>query len=319
MAKIQAAVVGVGYLGKFHAEKYAALPDVDLVAVADTDSAAAHAVAKRLGADAVTDYRALLGKVEAISVVVPTQHHYAIAADFLRHGAHVLIEKPITETLAEADELIELAKQHGRVLQVGHLERFNAAVMDLWLALDQPMFIESHRLAPFKPRGTDVSVVLDLLIHDIDIILNIVRSEVKHIAASGAAVLSDAVDIVNARLEFESGCVANVTASRISLKTERKMRIFQHDAYVSVDFQERILSIRRKGKDEMFPGIPNIETEEKCYPQDDALMREIAHFVKTVREGGRPLVAGEDGRRALRTASEISSLIAANSAMGNAR
>jgi predicted dehydrogenase len=312
MAKTQAAVVGVGYLGKFHAEKYATLPDVDLVAVVDTDPAVAQAASQRLGVDMVTDYRALLGKVEAVSVVVPTQHHHRIAADFLRHGAHVLIEKPIAETVAQADELIALAAQNKRVLQVGHLERFNAAVMDLWLALDEPMFIESHRLAPFRPRGTDVSVVLDLLIHDIDIILNIVRSDVKRIAASGAAVLSDAVDIVNARLEFKSGCVANVTASRISLKTERKMRIFQRNAYISVDFQERVLSIRQKGKGEMFPGIPNIETEEKRYPQDDALMSEIAHFVKTLREGGRPLVSGEDGRRALQTASEISALISAN-------
>ena len=305
-------MIGVGYLGRFHAEKYAALADCELVAVVDTDAAKARELAARLNVQPLTDYRELLARVDAVSIVVPTQSHHAVAADFLRHGAHVLIEKPMTVTVAQADELIELAREHRRVLQVGHLERFNAAVMDLGQALSQPLFIEAHRLAPFKPRGTDVSVVLDLMIHDIDIILNIVRSDVRSIAASGAAVLSDAIDIVNARLEFESGCVANVTASRISLKTERKMRVFQPDAYLSVDFQERVLSVRRKGTAEMFPGVPSIDSSEQRYDRDDALLTEIRHFLSTVRSGGTPLVSGEDGRRALKTAIEISELIARN-------
>lgn len=314
MDKLRTAVIGVGYLGRFHAEKYAALPDSQLVGVVDTDLARAQELGARLGAPAYSDYRELLGRVDAVSIVVPTQAHHAVASDFLRHGAHVLIEKPITVTVEQADDLIGLASSHGRVLQVGHLERFNAAVMDLGRALKQPLFIEAQRLAPFKPRGTDVSVVLDLMIHDIDIILNIVGSDPKSIAASGASVLSDEIDIVNARLEFENGCVANVTASRISLKTERKMRVFQPDAYLSVDFQERVLSVRRKGTGEMFPGIPSIDSHEQKYEKDDALMTEIRHFLSAIRSGTRPLVTGEDGRRALATAIQISELIARNRA-----
>ncbi len=306
---IDAAVIGTGYLGRFHAEKYARLEHARLVAVCDTDARTAQAVAERLGTRAVTDHRALLGRVQAVSIVVPTRLHHPIARDFLEAGADVLIEKPITATVAEADELIALARARGRILQVGHLERFNRAVRGLHEVLDRPRFIESHRLAPFKPRGTDVSVILDLMIHDIDIILDIVDSPLAEVRASGVPVLTPAVDIANARLEFTDGCVANVTASRISLKSERKMRIFQPDAYLSLDFQERALSIHRKGPGEQFPGVPEIASERLRYEETDPLAEEIAHFLDCVRTRARPLVTGEDGRRALATAMRIARLL----------
>ena len=306
---IDTAVIGTGYLGRFHAEKYARLPGARLVAVCDADPAVARRVGSGLGVEAVTDHRRLLGRVQAVSIAVPTRLHHAIARDFLAAGADVLIEKPITTTVAEADELIALAEREGRILQVGHLERFNRAVLGLHEVLDRPRFIESHRLAPFKPRGTDVSVILDLMIHDIDIILEIVRSPLQDIRASGVAVLTPATDIANARLEFADGCVANVTASRISLKSERKMRIFQPDAYLSLDFQDRVLRIHRKGRGEQLPGIPEIERDDRHYPQGDALLDEIAHFLDCVRHRTRPLVGGEAGRRALATAIRIAELL----------
>ncbi len=313
MSKITTAVVGVGYLGRFHARKYAQLPDSQLVAVADIDPQAARAVAHELGVEALNDYRELLGRVDAVSIVVPTSLHYETTRDFLMHGSHVLVEKPVTRTVGEAQALIELAQVQGRILQVGHLERFNTAILDLDRVLNRPLFIESHRLAPYKPRGTDVSVVLDLMIHDIDIILNIVRSDLARIDASGVPVLSDAVDIANARLVFENGCVANVTASRVSMKTERKMRVFQHDAYISIDFQDRVLSVHRKGTGEMFPGIPEIESEKFKYEDGDALKTEIECFLKTIRENGKPVVSGEDGKRALETATRITELVTGQS------
>ncbi|MCG6867902.1 MAG: Gfo/Idh/MocA family oxidoreductase [Gammaproteobacteria bacterium] len=309
MPTLRTAVIGVGYLGRFHAEKFAMLPQSELVAVADSREESAAEVANRLGVDAVTDYRDLLGRVDAVSIVVPTRSHFSIARDFLGHGTHVLIEKPMTSTVEEAGDLIDLAREKGRVLQVGHLERFNNAILDLDRVLDRPMFIESHRVAPFKPRGTDVSVILDLMIHDIDIILNMVGADLDRIDASGVPVLSDEVDIANARLVFENGCVANVTASRISMKSERKMRIFQHDAYISVDFQERVLSIHRKGDGEMFPGIPDIESEQTRHEDGDALRTEIDHFLHAAIEGREPLVTGEDGKRALEAAMRITELL----------
>lgn len=306
---IDTAVIGAGYLGRFHAQKYARLDGARLVAVCDTDAARAREIAGPLGARAVSDHRALLGTVEAVSIAVPTRLHHAVARDFLEAGADVLIEKPITTTVAEADELIELAGRHGRILQVGHLERFNRAVLGLHQVLDRPRFIESHRLAPFKPRGTDVSVILDLMIHDIDIILDIVGSPLTDVRASGVPVLTGAVDIANARLEFADGCVANVTASRISRKSERKMRVFQPDAYLSLDFQQRVLEIHRKGGGEMYPGVPNIDSERRQFGEGDALYDEIAHFLDCVRTRRRPLVSGEDGRRALATAIRIAGLL----------
>ena len=309
MGKIKTAVIGVGYLGKFHADKYANLPNSELVAVVDADENTAKTIADKHQIDFYTDYKPLLGKVDAISIAAPTTLHYQIAKDFLSNGSHVLIEKPITVTVAEADELINLAKSQGLLIQVGHLERFNAAILDLDQVLEKPMFIESHRLAPFNPRATDVNVVLDLMIHDIDIILNIVRSEVKSIAASGTPVLTNSTDIANVRLEFENGCVANVTASRVSLKTERKMRLFQPDSCITIDFHNRAMTVYMKGDQEMFPGIPEIESKESVYENNDALREEIIAFLNSIESGTPTLVSGEDGRRALATATEISRLL----------
>jgi predicted dehydrogenase len=311
MDEVRCAVVGVGYLGRFHAEKYAALPGCRLVGVCDTDPDAAARLAGQLGVPAFTDHRQLLGQVDAVSVVVPTSVHHAVARDFLDAGADVLVEKPITVTLAEADDLIDLAERRGRVLMVGHLERFNAAILGLNLRDDKPLFIESHRLAPFKPRANDVSVVLDLMIHDIDIILDVVDAELERIDAKGVPVLTGDVDIANARLVFRNGCVANVTASRVSLKVERKMRLFMPSAYYSVDFQNRVLTCHRKGAGEMFPGIPEILSEESVFENGDALRTEIEHFVDCVRTRSEPLVSGRAGRRALATATEITRLLQA--------
>lgn len=309
MKKLKCAVVGTGYLGKFHAEKYASLPDCELVAVVDINEAAANAVAQRHGASALTDYQSLLGHVDAVSIVVPTTLHHAVSKDFLNGGAHVLVEKPITVTVAEADELIEIAERKNLILQVGHLERFNPAVLGMDNLDEKPLFIESHRLSPFNPRANDVSVVLDLMIHDIDIILALVGSEVERIDASGTSVLTQGIDIANARVVFKSGCVANVTASRISMKMERKMRMFRPSSYVSIDFQNRILTKHRTGQKEMFPGIPEIVTEESVFENGDALLEEIKHFVNCIRTGANPLVPGEAGKRALETALEISKLL----------
>jgi predicted dehydrogenase len=303
--KIRSAVIGVGYLGHFHAEKYAELANAELVAVVDLDRERAEAVAGKTGARAFTDYREILDLVDAVSIVVPTQAHYEVAKAFLEKGVHVLLEKTITTTLAEADELIRIAATQKVVFQVGHLERFNPVVRALDGIVRQPGFIESIRIAPFKPRGTDVNVVLDLMIHDIDIIQNIVGSKVEQINSIGTPVFTDEEDIANARIRFANGCVANVTASRISLKSERKMRIFQPDAYISVDFQNKTFAVFRKGDGEMFPGIPNITKEEKCFEQGDALKSEIEAFLDAVINGKPPVVSGEDGRYALETALKI--------------
>jgi predicted dehydrogenase len=309
MKKLKCAVIGTGYLGKFHAEKYALLPDCELMAVVDIDQPAATAVAEKQGVLALTDYHALLGKVDAVSIVVPTTLHHAVARDFLQAGTHVLVEKPMTVTVEQADELIALAQENNVILQVGHLERFNPAILALDKSQNQPLFIESHRLSPFNPRANDVSVVLDLMIHDIDIILALVDSDIERIEASGTAVLTPGTDIANARLTFKNGCVANVTASRISMKTERKMRLFQPSAYISVDFQNKVLMRYRTGDKEMFPGIPEIVTEESVFAASDALLEEIKHFVNCIHSGKNPLVSGEAGRRALATAIQITQLI----------
>ncbi len=309
MSKLKCAVIGTGYLGKFHAEKYASLPNCELVAVVDINEQAAKDVAGKHGAEALTDYQSLLGNVDAVSIVVPTTLHHQVSKDFLNAGAHVLVEKPITVTVEEADELVAIAKEKNLILQVGHLERFNPAVMGLGDMDDKPVFIESHRLSPFNPRANDVSVVLDLMIHDIDIILAIVDSEVDRMEASGTSVLTKGTDIANARLTFKNGCVANVTASRISMKMERKMRMFRPNSYISVDFQERVLTKHFTGDKEMFPGVPSIETDKSVFENGDALLEEIKQFVACIETGTQPLVTGDAGRRALATAIEITKLL----------
>ncbi|MDN3518394.1 Gfo/Idh/MocA family oxidoreductase [Aquisalimonas lutea] len=306
MKPVRAAVIGVGYLGRFHAQKYAALESVELVGVVDADESRARAVAEEVGTTAFTDHGALLDSVDVVSIVVPTRFHHAVAAQCLDRGVHVLVEKPVTTTLEEADDLIRLAAQNNLVLQVGHLERFNAAVRGLAELVGTPMFIESNRLAPFNPRGADVSVVLDLMIHDIDIILKLVDRPVSRIDANGAPVISSDIDIANARIQFDNGCVANVTASRVSLKAERKMRLFQRNSYIALDFQQRSLDIRsRIHTDRDVPAMEDIRSEQRAFDDGDAIRAEIADFVDCVVHGRTPLVTGADGRQALATAIEI--------------
>jgi len=305
MNTLRAAVIGVGYLGNFHAQKYAAIPGIKLVGVVDKESARAAEIASALGTTPYSNHCDLIGKVDAVSVVVPTQFHYSVARDFLAAGVHVLIEKPITVTIEEADELIALAEKNRLVFQVGHLERFNPVLVALDGVLKQPLFIESVRIAPFKPRGTDVNVVLDLMIHDIELIQHIVKSPVESIDAIGAPVFTGEEDIANARIAFENGCVANVTASRISLKSERKMRIFQRDAYITLDFQNRKVLLAQKGSGELFPGVPNVRIDERELGQSDALLNEIESFIAAIREGKPPQVSGRDGKMALETALKI--------------
>jgi predicted dehydrogenase len=305
MEKVRAAVIGVGYLGRFHAQKYAAAADCELVAVVDADAAAATRVAAEVGTRAVGDYRTLLGHVDAVSVVTPTPLHHEIALAFLESGAHVLVEKPITETVAQARALIEAAGRGGRVLQVGHLERFNPVVLAAEAVLRQPRFLECHRLAPFRERGTDVNVVLDLMIHDIDLLQMIAGSAMESFDAIGTPVFSGEIDIANARIRFAGGCVANTTASRVSLKTERKLRVFQDDAYLSLDLQQKILTVIRKRTDAVAPGQLPVHIEEQSFEQGDALKAEIAAFLAAARGDGRVMVTGEDGLRALTTAIAI--------------
>jgi len=312
LATIRSAVIGVGYLGKFHAQKYASVPGSQLIAVVDANAEQGQEIASDLGCDYISDYKQLVGKVDVVSIAAPTTLHFEIAKFMLESGIHVLVEKPITVTLEEADELIAIAKDKDLVLQVGHLLRFHAAIMDLDSVLTKPTFIEAHRLAPYKPRATDVNVVLDLMIHDIDIILSLVDSDVVDIQASGTNVLSNTMDICNVRLTFADGCVANVTASRISLKTERKMRIFQEAGYVSVDFQEHSRAYFYIGDGEMFPGVPNIESKQSQYEPGDELKAEIESFLSCVRTGEKPLVSGEAGRRALSVATTISEMVSGN-------
>jgi predicted dehydrogenase len=313
MTKIRAAVIGVGYLGRFHAQKYAALADCELVAVVDADAEAAKRVAAEVGTRPLSDYRQLFGKVDAVSVVTPTQSHAEIAAGLLGSGAHVLVEKPIAETAEQAQQLIDLARQHRRVLQVGHLERFNPAILAAEPLLRAPRFIECHRLAPFRERGTEVNVVLDLMIHDIDLVQMIVGSPVASFDAIGTPVFSTEIDIANARLRFENGCVANVTASRVSLKTERKLRVFCDDAYMSLDLQQKILTVIRKRIPPAAAGELPVQIEEQSFAQGDALLAEIEAFMRAIRGEGPVMVTGEDGQRALRTAIAISERVGATS------
>jgi len=303
--KLKVGVVGVGYFGKFHVEKYASNPLVDLVGVVDLDSEKGGDIAERNGTRYFSDAAELYKKVDAVSIAVPTLYHYAVAQEFLKRGIHVLLEKPMTVTVEEARKLLETAQSKDCVLQIGHLERFNPALTALRKSLGHPRFIESHRLQSFIERAIDVDVIMDLMIHDIDVILDLVKSDVAEIRATGVPVVSPRIDIANARVTFENGCVANVTASRVSLKSMRKIRIFQPDAYFSIDFAQRKVSIHRKVADIEGSPFPKI-VEEKVNPQEyDALEAEVYAFVESVRNNTPPLVTGLDGLKALEVANEI--------------
>lgn len=305
MGNLRVGVVGVGYLGKFHAQKYNHMPQVDLVGVVDTDGKRAEQVARDNGTTCYPEHRSLFGKVDAISIAAPTPAHFSIAKDFLMQDVDVLIEKPITSVLEDADELIRLADSRGLIIQVGHLERFNPAVVALEGRISQPRFIESHRLSIYQGRCTDVSVVLDLMIHDIDLILNLVRSEIKTVNAAGISVISGNIDIANARLEFANGAVANVTASRISAKNERKLRLFQKDAYISIDFANHNITLIQPDPDQSNGIVPGMKIENLNFHKGDALDDELKAFVHAVKHRRQPLVTGRMGRDALKTALSI--------------
>lgn len=299
---LRVGVAGVGYLGRFHARIYAAMPQVTLVGVADVDAARAQSVAAEYGCQAFTDPNDLLGKVDAISIVVPTVYHSAVARPFLAQGVHMLMEKPIAPTFEESRELVELAERAGVVFQVGHLERFNAGIMALATRVTDPRFIEVHRLGTFVDRATDVDVVTDLMIHDIDITLSLVRSPIVHIAADGVPVLTEHVDIANARIEFENGAVANVTASRVSNKKLRRMRVFGVDQYFGLDYIDQKLELARRAPADEAGGRPTIVTEQIAIEPRPPLDAELEHFVNAVRTKTRPIVDGRVGLEALRVA-----------------
>lgn len=301
-ATLKVGVVGVGYLGRFHALKYRDMEGVDLVGVVDIEERRAREVASECSTQAFYHHSSLFGRVDAVSIAVPTPLHYPIARDFLERGVHVLLEKPITCTLEEADELVELSRRKGVVFQIGHLERFNPAVLALEGVIKRPMFIESNRITTFRGRGTDVDVILDLMIHDIDIILNLVRSPVVRIEAVGVPVVSPNIDIANTRMVFESGCIADVTASRISMKNERKIRIFQPSSYISIDYAHQRIEIHERVSEN---GKIRIASKGIDLPRTDTLYEEIKAFLKAIREGKRPLVSGEEGRKALEVALRI--------------
>jgi predicted dehydrogenase len=305
MRKIRAAVIGVGYLGRFHAQKYAQADGCELVAVVDPRAEAREQAVAELQVRALDTHSSLLGEVDAVSIATPTPAHFAVARDFLQAGTHVLVEKPITETPAQARELIALAARAGRILQFGHLERFNAAILAAEPHLKAPRFVECHRLAPYRERGTDVNVVLDLMIHDIDIVQTIVGAPIVAIDAIGTPVFSEEIDIANARIRFANGCIANATASRVSMKTERKMRIFEDDAYLSLDLQQKIMTLIRKRAAGDAPSALPVTIEEQSLEPGDALKAEVDSFLGCIRSGRAPVVPGEAGLIALETAIRI--------------
>lgn len=296
--ELRAGVVGAGRLGTVHAQIYASMPGVRLAAVCDQDRERARAVASQYGAQAVHEIERIKEDLDVASVAVPTKHHHEIAAYLLRHGIHTLIEKPITETLEQADSLLALAREKGAIVQVGHVERFNPVMRYLESVLDGPRFIEAHRLAPYQPRGTDVGVVLDLMIHDLDVILHLVGQPVVEVHAVGVPVLSGQEDIANARIEFEGGCVANVTASRVSADRLRKIRVFQRDAYVSLDYLAQAGQIYRRTGSE-------IRAEPVPIEKGEPLRLEIEAFVDAVRSGTQPRVTIEQARAAVALAVRV--------------
>jgi predicted dehydrogenase len=302
VAEVRVGVVGVGALGQHHARVYAGLAGVKLAGVYDVDSARARAVAERYGCRAFPELHALLRGSDAVSVAVPTADHHRVAREALEAGKDVLLEKPMTTTLEQADDLIAVAGARGAVLQVGHVERFNPAT-DVLRSVPQPRFVEVHRMGSFSPRSLDIDVVLDLMVHDLDIVLALDGSEALSVDAVGVAILTPKVDIANARLRFASGLIANVTASRVSVEKVRKFRIFAPRTYVSADFAARAAQVYRlvHGPD----GRPDISVQKVAAPQEEPLRRQLEAFVGAVRDRSRPVVGGADGRRALALAHAI--------------
>ncbi len=305
MKKLRVGVIGAGYLGKYHAEKYAAMEHVFLAGVADVNQETAQAVAAACNTTAYTNYRDMLAEIDAVSIVVPTSLHHAVSKTCIESGVDVMLEKPMTTTLEEADDLINLAEKNNVILQVGHLERYNPAVLAMEQYLVQPLFIESHRIHMFKNRGIDVDVVLDLMIHDIDIILSIVNSPIKTIHTVGVPVVTPTTDIANTRLIFENGCTANITVSRISKDNIRRLRVFQPRSYLSVDYAKKEIMVIRL-KNQLGPqGLPEEEIIKSNFIEKDALEMELLDFVDSVVKRTTPKVSGREGRLALFVAQEI--------------
>ena len=298
MAKLRVAVIGTGVLGSLHAKIYSGLENVELVGICDTDTDKLALVSKELGVEGFKDYHQLLGRIDAASIVVPTKDHYSISKDFLESGTHLLIEKPITQTVAEADKLLNIAKSKNLTLAVGHVERFNAAIEAILKIKGDIKFVECHRLGPFSPRVKDVGVVLDLMIHDIDILLWLIKSPIKSIEAVGVKVLTRHEDIANARIVFENRAVCNITASRVTEKAMRKIRMFQPNAYISLDYiqQDALIYTKKLG---------HIVSRQVDIKKEKPLQKEIASFLNCVRTGKRPLASGEEGKQALSVALEI--------------
>ena len=304
--KLRIAVIGVGHLGEYHVQKYKVIPEVELVGVVDVDTNRVNEIANRYSTKAYTDHRDILDKVDAVSLAVTTEMHFEVAKDILAKRVHMLIEKPITYDLAEADTLIRMAREGKLVLQVGLVERFNPAIVKMMPLLKSPVFVESHRMNLFTTRGLDVDVVLDLMIHDLDIILHIIPSEVREVHAVGMPVITHKTDIANARIIFEDGTAANLTASRVSGKMLRKIRVFQPDAYLSADCGKRqltVISLDNQKKNSH--NFPEVTTSKEKYADSDPLKDEISAFVNAVMNGAQPEVTGEDGRNALRVALNI--------------
>jgi predicted dehydrogenase len=303
-SRLRAGVIGVGYLGRYHAEKYVALEEADLVGVSDLRPDAGQAVAEACATRYFDDYRALAGEVDAVTIATDTATHFEIAKFFLEHGVHVLVEKPMTRTSTEGALLTALAAEKGLKLQVGHIERFNPALLSARGELHSVRFIECHRLAPFKPRSVDVHVVLDLMIHDLDVILSLVDARPVKVSAVGIAVLTGSPDIANARIEFDNGAIANVTASRVSTNAQRKFRVFQEHQYLSIDFGkgevQRVIS-----RGDWRGDVPPLDIKSWSLQKGDALLAETAAFVRSIREDRPCEVTGEDGVLALELAEEI--------------
>ncbi|MFO8056535.1 MAG: Gfo/Idh/MocA family oxidoreductase [bacterium] len=304
--KCRVAVIGVGYLGRFHARKYAGLKEASLIYCVDTDQARASEVAQEINARPESDYRRVLSEVDAVSIAVPTPLHYRVARDCLEAGLDILLEKPVTQTLEEADLLIGLAAKKKRIFMAGHLERFNPPLRKLEDTLVKPAFIQAERLGPFRERAANIDVVLDLMIHDVDIVLGFVDANLKRISAIGVPVLSDKVDLANARLEFENGAVANLTASRVSLgEATRKIRIFQHSSYTSIDTQAQKMAVFTLGEGSAEDPMSRIRVEQIELDRQDALEQEIKEFLSCVRDRREPKVSGAQGRRALEVSLQI--------------
>lgn len=309
---LKAAVIGVGSLGQHHARVYTQIPGIELVAVVDSSEKRAREIAKKCHCQALTEYQDLVGKVDLVSIVVPTAAHYSVAKVFLEKGVSVLLEKPMTRTVEEADELIALAKQHQATLQIGHIERFNQAIQELKKVLDSPKFIEVHRLGPYSQRNTDIGVTLDLMIHDLDIILDLVGAPVERVEATGVRILSEHEDIANARITMKNGCVANVNASRVTMDARRKIRIFSPSSYISIDYQKQELYIYKLKKGQAIDEnnlMKMIDRKRLVFGKKEPLMIELSAFTEAVRHKTAPEVTGQAGREALAVALEISNQI----------